>query len=601
MNFKTTLIILAVFIILGGAYFFFGRPSPDTEQSKADQQKIREVYTLSQDKIRQISLSFKDEAYQPLTLAKNADSIWQLTAPFTADADPLKINEMLQDLLEKKVKQTLEAEDLAQYGLQPPNIRIELWTEGETPAKTFLIGDRTVNYSVYTKEKSESHIFLIESSALDDFTKSPSDLRDRSVFKFAPAEVTTLGLQVGNQAEIRCQRQGDSKLDVTGDTEGWEMIQPVEAKADARVVEDIVSALSSVRAVVFEADGEYDPADYGLSQPRITVTLETTADDSTPELQIGNDTETPGRIFVARSDRRAIYRVNKEIYTKLNRNVFDLRDKRVIDFQRTATHRFIIRQGESKIECQKSVEGEWEITAPIALKADAEAVDDLLFGVDALRAVAFVADQPKDLQPYGLDAPSIEAAFLVPNAEPAVLLVGKMRGDNVYVKAQNAAPVFLVKKAVLDLIGMGVAGLRSKQILNFRSDDATKIVLRHGDINLTCQKQGTNWRLTHPAQEKARNGAVRSIIQQVNQLTVAAFLPMVPSVTMTGFDAPEIELTVTLKNRTEHLLEIGKLADDEHRYGRLQNTPDTVFLLQNETAENLKKTVDDLRAMPDAN
>ena len=139
------------------------------------------------------------------------------------------------------------------------------------------------------------------------------------------------------------------------------MIQPVEAKADARVVEDIVSALSSVRAVVFERDGEYDPADYGLSQPRITVTLETTADDSTQELQIGNDTETPGRIFVARSDRRAIYTVNKEIYTKLNRNVFDLRDKRVIDFQRTATHRFIIRQGESKIECQKA----WRVSGKL--------------------------------------------------------------------------------------------------------------------------------------------------------------------------------------------------------------------------------------------
>ena len=82
-----------------------------------------------------------------------------------------RLIEMLQDLLEKKVKQTLEAEDLVQYGLQPPNIQIELWTEAETPAKTFLIGDRTVNYSVYAKEQSESHIFLIESSALDDFHK----------------------------------------------------------------------------------------------------------------------------------------------------------------------------------------------------------------------------------------------------------------------------------------------------------------------------------------------------------------------------------------------------------------------------------------------
>ncbi len=601
MNFKTTLIILAVFILLGGAYFFFGRPSPDAEQSKADQQKIREVYALSKDKIQKIRLSFKDESYQSLTLARNTDGIWQLRAPFTANADPPKINEMLQDLLEKKVKQTLEAEDLAQYGLQPPKIRIELWTEGETPAKTFLIGDRTVNYSVYTKEQSESHIFLIESSALDDFTKSPSDFRDRDVFKFSPTEIGAFRLQVAEQPEIRCEKQVASNTAAAGQLGAWQMIQPVKAKADARTVEEIVSALGSLRVVVFEADGEYDLADYGLSQPRITVTLQSTADDQIQELQIGSDAGTPGRIYVASSEHHAVYAVNREIYTKLNRTVFDLRDKRVIDFQRTATHRFTIRQEDSEIVCQKDVDGEWEITAPVALKADEEAVDDLLFGVDALRVVAFVDDQPKNLQSYGLDSPSIEVSFMVPNTEPSVLLVGRVKGDNIYVKAQNAEPVFLVKKALLDLVGMGVAGLRNKQILDFDSDAAAKIVLKHGDVNLTCQKQGTNWRLTHPVQEQARNGAIRSIIQQVNRLTVAAFLAVSPSITTAGFDTPEIRLAVTLKDRTEHLLEIGKLADDEHYYGRLQNTPDTVFLLKKETAENLKKTVEDLRETPDTN
>lgn len=601
MNFKTTLIILAVFILLGGAYFFFGRPSPDAEQSKADQQKIREVYALSKDKIQKIRLSFKDESYQSLTLARNTDGIWQLRAPFTANADPPKINEMLQDLLEKKVKQTLEAEDLAQYGLQPPKIRIELWTEGETPAKTFLIGDRTVNYSVYTKEQSESHIFLIESSALDDFTKSPSDFRDRDVFKFSPTEIGAFRLQVAEQPEIRCEKQVASNTAAAGQLGAWQMIQPVKAKADARTVEEIVSALGSLRVVVFEADGEYDLADYGLSQPRITVTLQSTADDQIQELQIGSDAGTPGRIYVASSEHHAVYAVNREIYTKLNRTVFDLRDKRVIDFQRTATHRFTIRQEDSEIVCQKDVDGEWEITAPVALKADEEAVDDLLFGVDALRVVAFVDDQPKNLQSYGLDSPSIEVSFMVPNTEPAVLLVGKMKGDNIYVKAQNAEPVFLVKKVLLDLVGMGVAGLRNKQILDFDSDAAAKIVLKHGDVNLTCQKQGTNWRLTHPVQEQARNGAIRSIIQQVNRLTVAAFLAVSPSITTAGFDTPEIRLVVTLKDRTEHLLEIGKLADDRHHYGRLQNAPDTVFLLNKETAENLKKTVEDLRETPDTN
>ena len=601
MNFRTTLIILAVFILLGGVYFFFGRPSPDAEQSKSDMQKIREVYALDKNKIQQIRLSFKDEAYQSLKLMKNVGDMWQLTAPFTADADSPKIDGLLQDLLEKKVKRTLEAEDLAQYGLQPPNIRVELWTEGETPTKTFLVGDKTVNYSVYTKEQSEPHIFLIESSALDDLTKSPSDLRDRSIFKFSPAETTTLRLQVAGQSEIRCKRQIPSNPDATGEANEWKIIQPVQAKADTKAIEAILSALGSLRAIVFEADGEYNPADYGLDQPKITVALRASADEKIQKLQIGSDAETPGRIYVASSKHRTVYAVNKEIYTKLNKTLFDLRDKRVIDFQRTAAHQFTLRQGDTKIVCEKNVEGEWELTAPITLKADGEAVDDLLFGVDALRAVAFVDDQPKNLQPYGLDSPLIEASFIVPNSEPAVLLVGTMKGDDIYVKAQNAEPVFLVKKELLNLIGMGVAELRDKQLLDFDADDAAKIVLKHGDVNLTCQKQGTSWRLTHPVQEQANNGAVRAIILEVNRLTVEAFLRASPPIRVTGFDAPEIQLSVTLKDRTEHRLEIGELADDAHQYGRLRNAPDTVFLLKKVTAENLKKTVDNLREIPAAN
>lgn len=601
MNFKTTLIILALFILLGGAYFFFGRPSPDADQLKAEAQKIREVYTLNADRIQRIRLSFRDESYQSLTLAKNANGIWQLTAPLTADADIPKVNEMLKNLLEKKVKQTLEAEDYAQYGLQPPNIRIELWTGGEAPARTFLIGDKTVNYSVYTKEQSESHIFLIESSALDDFTKSPSDLRDRDVFNFSTDSVTTLHLQVANQPEIHCERQTVLDNDTTGNPAKWKMIQPVAAQADARAVEEVVEALAGLKAVVFEADGEYDPANYGLAQPKVTVAIQFTADVPRQELQIGSNTGTDGRIYVARPDRHAVYAVNREIYTKLDRTVFDLRDKRVIDFQRTATNRFTLRQSENRIMCQKNVDGEWEITSPVALKADAGTVDDLLFGVDALRAVAFVDDQPRNLRPYGLHSPSIQASFMAPDTEPAVLVVGKIEGDNIYVKSQNAAPVFLVKKEFLDLVGMGVAELRHKQTLDFDSDAVSKISLKHGDVNLVCQKQGTNWRLTHPVQEQAKNGAVLSIIQQVNRLTVEAFLAVSPPVTTTGFDTPEIQLDVTLKDRTEHRLTIGKLVEDERHYGHLDSAPNTVFLLKKEIGENLAKTVDDLRAIPDEN
>ena len=589
MNFKTTLIILLVFIIFGGAYLLFFQDNP-ADESDTSQPNIGTAYALDKDEIRRMRISFNDAAYKPFSLTKDVDGAWQLAEPIAADAQAAKINEMLGDLLNKKIKRTLDVTTLAQYELDPPKIQIQLWTTGETPAKTFLIGKKTVNYSVYAKEASESHIFLIESSALEDFTKSATDLRDRSVLKFDPDEVTALTLRVVGNSQIRCSKR-EMNL--------WTMDEPVETEADAKEIQSILSALDTLKVVVFTGDGVVNLAAHGLDAPRIQARLDF-ADGEAQMLLIGGDDEASGRIYAKRADMDSVYAVNREILTKLNKTVFNLRSKRVIDFQRTAATRFEIeRQGREKIVCEKNIDGVWEIKAPVVLNADAAAVDDLLFGIDSLKAVEFVSDSPKSLHPYGLDDPSIVVSFTTTDADTAVLLIGKLKGETVYVKSQNAEPVFGVKKNLIDLAGMGVSELRDKQILDFDSDSAVKLTLRHGDANVTCQKQATNWRLTHPVQEDAKNGTVNSILYQIGELKVEKFLTEPPDVARTGFDAPAIQLTVTLKDSTEHVLQIGKAAAADRLHARLWRSPNTVFLLKANIAETLKKTVEDFRAIPD--
>ena len=589
MNFRTTLIIFAVFILLGGAYLLFWQGEPDEDANGDGQQKIGAAYGLDKDKIRQIRLSFKDESYQSMTLAKNSGGLWQLTHPITADADGAKIDNMLRELLNKKIKRRLEVTELSQYGLNPYNIQIEIWEEATTPTKTFLIGDKTIHYSVYTKEKSEGGVILIESSILDDFTKSPSDLRDRTVLKFESENVSEMTLQVTDQAEIRCQKSDENE---------WKMVHPVEAKADVKEIGSILTALDTLKVAVFEADGAVDLAKYELDSPRIRVKLQL-SENNGQELLIGGEAGTTGRIYVKRAEEDSIYAVSKEIHIALNKTVFDLRDKRVIDFQRTATNRFEIEQAGQKIVCEKNADDEWEIKEPVTLKADASAVDDLLFGVDALKAVEFVSDHPKSLQPYGLDRPSIQISFMATDAEPTTFLIGKQKDDTVYVKAQNAENVVLVKTDILELVGMGVAGLRDKQVIDFSSDDATKLTLQHGEVNLTCQKQGTNWRLTKPVQEDAKNGAVNSIIYQINTLEAEKFLVKMPNVVAIGLDNPQIQVTVTLDSGKEYVLQIGKLDESKRLYARLWREPNTIFLLKADIADELKKTVEDLRATSD--
>ncbi|MDE0505086.1 MAG: DUF4340 domain-containing protein, partial [Candidatus Poribacteria bacterium] len=155
MNFRTTLIIIIVFALSAGGYFLFLDGGEEIGSGENEKPRISEVYGLSVDTVQRIRLSFNDSAYDPLSLAKDDNGAWQLTAPIAAYANEGKVTEMLGDLLNKQVKRTLEVPEYSQYGLDQPTVRVDLWRADETVPKSFLIGKKTVNYSVYAKEASE--------------------------------------------------------------------------------------------------------------------------------------------------------------------------------------------------------------------------------------------------------------------------------------------------------------------------------------------------------------------------------------------------------------------------------------------------------------
>ena len=601
MNFRTTLIIIVLLACLAGTYFLFFQESEDSG-SINEKPRIHEVYGLTQERVRQISLAFADAAYQPLTLVRNNTGGWQLTEPFTADANGEKVSEMLENLLNKRVKQTLAVTELGQYGLDSPSITVSLWTEtigDSTPTVRFLLGKKTINFSVYAKEKSEPHIFLIESSTLDDLAKSPTDLRSRTVLQFNPETVSEIRLMKGigtipsdrHAEEIRCE-----KIDET-----WTMTHPLSAKADAREIETLFSTLGSLQVATFEADwpGEA-PAPtlqkYGLHLPRVSVIL--TDEKGTHGLHIGSGT------YVKPENRSAVYTLADDIYAQLNKSVFALRDKRVLDFQRTATTRIEIErtrhgektEGNENIVCVKNFDDTWDLKTPIQTKADAQAIDDLVFGVDSLKAIEFVTDAAANLRLYGLAPPAMQVSFTQRGEEnPAVLLIGNRKDDAVYVKSGDSSQVSLVNRALIDNIANGVAWLRDKQILNFGIDDVNRFALKYDDVSLTCQRLGTNWRLTVPVQEDANNAEINAILYELDDLRVEKFLPDAPDTTKIGLNPPRIQLSLGFRNGKGAVLQIGEADASGHFYARLQHEPNVTFLLDSALIPKLKTTLEMLR------
>ncbi|MCY3722548.1 MAG: DUF4340 domain-containing protein [Candidatus Poribacteria bacterium] len=600
MNFRTTLIIIVLLAGIAGAYFLFFQQSPENT-STSEKLPIHRVYGITREQVQQMEVTFTDTAYQDLKLVKDATGNWHLKNPFQADADSEKVNQMLDDILNKRVKQTLEVTALAQYGLDTPSITLSLWTEQASPAAVFSIGKKAINFSVYVKERSEAHIFLIESSALDDLTKSPTDLRDRSVIKFNTETVSNIQLTYFKSHQssktLNCEKRDGT----------WRVTHPIKAKADTQEIEDILSELRLLQVSTFEADqADADtPAQLektGLDTPRIQIEL--TDGNNTHALDIGAEVPpengTPRHVYVKSVHQHAIYTVSDDIYQLLSTSVFDLRDKRIIDFQRTDTIRIEIRQGQETTVCSKNRDNVWELQTPTGkVKADAQAVDDLLFGVDSLEAAGFVDNPAKNLTSYGLASPSIAVAFTQRGQEkPAVLRIGDATKDGtVYVKAEQSDQVTHVERGLIDKIALGAAWLRDKQILNFHIDDAIRFTL-HGEESLTCQRLGTNWRLTSPVKEEANNTEVNAIIYELDDLRADTYVPSEPALTdaVTGFSTPQLQITVELRNRKVYTLQVGNQTEASGRfYARLQHEPNLIFLLNAERVPKLKTTLTRLR------
>ena len=606
MNFRTTLIIIVLLAGIAGAYFLFFQQSPEETSTSERFPPIHQAYGITSEKVQQMEVTFADTAYQDLKLAKDATGNWHLKNPFQVDADSEKVNELLDDILNKRIKQTLEVPALTQYGLDTPSITLSLWTEQASPAATFLIGKKAINFSVYVKEKSESHIFLIESSALDDLTKSPTDLRDRSVIKFNLETVSNIQFVYGGMdaRTLTCEKRDGT----------WLVTHPIETKADTQEIEDILSELRALQVSTFEADKAVanTPAQlekFGLDSRRIQMKL--TDGNNTYALDIGSEVPSEngiqGTVYVKSVHQEAIYTVSDDLYRLLNKSVFDLRDKRVLDFQRTDTIRIAIKQNQETTVCTKSYDNTWELQTPTGMgwgtqpiRADAQAVDDLIFGIDSLEAVAFVDAPVQNLASYGLMSPSIEVAFTQRSQEkPAVLHIGNSTTDGtVYVKAEHSDQVARVERSLIDKIAMGAAWLRDKQVLNFHIDDAIRLTF-HGETSLTCQRLGTNWRLTAPVKEEANNAEVNAIIYELDDLRADAYVrnDLALADAITGFRTPQMQLTVELRNQKVYTLQVGNPEEASGRfYARLQHEPNLIFLLKAELVPKLKTTLTRLRA-----
>ena len=318
---------------------------------------------------------------------------------------------------------------------------------------------------------------------------------------------------------IRLQRTADGS---------WEMLEPIKTRGDRGAVDDMVTGLATARM-----DREIDanpakPADFGLDPPEAEVKLEVKGRAEPLVLRVGSKNPTGVWVYAREGGKPAVITLSESIARDATRPLADFRDRTVIAFDRRNVSGIDLDVNGDQIGVVADEPGKWRLVKPRPLRADTDLISEFLDKLEGAKAVEFVDDAPKSLQPYGLDKPSKVTVWVGKDKDRAArtLLVGRPVPEKkgVYVKREGEPGVILTAEAVWTVFPKTVGAIRDKTVMSYASDKLAKIEITHGRETLGLEKEGTGWRITAPEALRADSGAVTQILWKIRDLQALGFL-----------------------------------------------------------------------------
>ncbi|MBY0497115.1 MAG: DUF4340 domain-containing protein [Cyanobacteria bacterium] len=264
--------------------------------------------------------------------------------------------------------------------------------------------------------------------------------------------------------ELRVVFAGESSL-LRKEPGGWKMIEPAAIEADPPEAIGVATALANVDIVRVVDENATNLEQFGLANPSITVSFKAEG-GAEGTLKLGSKNVTQGEIYALKDGEKRVFLVPAFQETSFNRRPFDLRDKKILKFDRDKADSLVLTKGGSTIEMSRSG-SEWKIVKPIPTRSDYSVIEGFLSRLATSNMSKLLEENPKDLSKYGLDKPVMTVTIGAGSAR-TVLLVGKSENSDTYAKDASRPVVFTVDTTVSDDLNRKFDDYRKKELFEFR-------------------------------------------------------------------------------------------------------------------------------------
>ena len=371
----------------------------------------------------------------------------------------------------------------------------------------------------------------------------------------------------GKINELRITTQGQTSL-LKKEGDGWKLYEPAQIEADPPEAIGVASALGNIEIVRVVDENASNLDQFGLANPAITVEYKTD-DGKSGKLRLGNKNATQGEMYALKNDEKRVFLVSAYQETSFNRTPFDLRDKKILKFDRDKADSLVLVKDKNSIEMTRSG-SEWKVTKPVPSRSDYTAIEGFLTRLSSANMSKLVEENPKDLSKYGLDKPTMTVTIGAGSAK-TVLDIGKTENGDRYAKDASRPIVFTVDSTLATDLDKNFDDYRKKELFDFRPFylDKLRAVLDTpgGAKTYEFEKQKPakpadpeTWKVTRVGGEShvADQAAMDDLLNKLVAIKAETF---VDAKTKTGLDKPALVVSASYDAGKFERVRFGRVGD----------------------------------------
>jgi hypothetical protein len=408
MNTVKTLILFVVLAILAAyVYFYEIKGGEEREEEKAFSEKIIpfEKDSGKTIEIRSIFNQFRFE---------RQGTEWAIKNPVDTEGDKSTIDGLLNTLNNMKLTRqfTIKKGEEVNYGLVGRSYLVILeYTSGNRDSVWF--GDETPISGNVFAARGDTIVFTVASHTKNNITKNLFDWRDKSVAKVSESEVRELKL-----------KNSYGSFQLTKEGADWQIIKPRKVQADNSAINSLLRKFESGKAKSVVSESFDDPTQFNLKKPAYQIDLYVGEGKAHKRIILSKLEDNKSN--VKDDSRPHVMTVDSLFIRDIDKSFFQLRYKKISEFDKDAIDSLVVDQGDSTLYFVKDTTNTWKLAGENAVKE--WKMNSFLNSLNNLEAKNYIQENISNTTKYGFNMPHRKIACYKQGEKVQTVLLNSHNG-----------------------------------------------------------------------------------------------------------------------------------------------------------------------------